>query len=253
MLNIPLVTAAFGGSGSGAVPGTASGARSGRVGALRRALAGMFLAGTALAPAAAQVLDLGGGSFSITTPASFAGFTSISNGLLTLNPNSTTSTLNLNIPLTDEVGILTVNKNGPRTVLLSAQSTHSGNTGISNGLLRTTVENALSPNSRLTINNTGVVDVSGLDQTIAALAGNVDGRLISLSLNPVVLTIGGSETATFNGTVEQDAGTITIVKSGTGVQGFTNSQNSFTGGISLLEGALRYGEVGSLGSGAIRG
>lgn len=120
-------------------------------------------------------------------------------------------------------------------------------------LVTTRVANALSPFSVLTIGTTAIVDLGGFDQQVAAVGGAADGVLRNTSLGnaPATLTIGGNVTRNFFGLISETGGAISIVKDGSGLQGFDNAANNFTGGVSLRGGTLRYGLDGSLGTGAI--
>lgn len=132
--------------------------------------------------------------------------------------------------------------------LLSAGSTHSGDTSINSSTVTTRVANALSPNSTLIL-NTAILNMAGFDQQIARLSGG--GTVTNDDAGAVTLTISGSGAAGFTGLISETAGVISIVKDGTGTQNFSDAANSFTGGISLRGGSLRYGADGSLGTGAI--
>ncbi len=216
-------------------------------------LGGLFLAGTALVPAAvsAQALDLGAGPLSIVQPSDFAGFTSISNGQLQLAPNVANPILNLNIPLDDSLGVITLTKVGVRTVILSANSTHSGLTSVTNGLLQMGVVSALSANSTLNVGNTGAVDLNGFNQTVNGLTGTLNGVITNSAAGPVSLIIGGADDYVHNGLITENAGAISLVMNNTGTQTLNNAGSTFTGGVTLNSGTLRVGPDGSLGTGQL--
>ena len=103
-------------------------ARSMRLGA---SAMGLLLAGTALAPAAAQVLDLGGVTVNRTNLNSI---TEVTNGTLRITP---APAFTYGGALTDSLGQLSLIKVGVQTLTLtgSGLNTYSGQTTVSTGLL----------------------------------------------------------------------------------------------------------------------
>ncbi|WP_416906839.1 MAG: beta strand repeat-containing protein [Polymorphobacter sp.] len=219
-------------------------------------ISGLVLASTALVPAsvAAQTIDLGTGSVTLNEAADFIPGSVFTNGEVIIQPFATFDPFLFDATLSDTLGPASLTKIGTRPLeLLSAGSTHSGETLLTASLVTTRVANALSPFSVLTIGTTAIVDLGGFDQQVAALGGAAGGILRNTSMvnAPATLTVGGSLTRNFFGLISETGGAISIVKDGSGLQGFDNAANNFTGGVSLRGGTLRYGLDGSLGTGAI--
>lgn len=216
-------------------------------------LVAAMLSGTALAPATAQVFDIGGGSLTVTN---FAGPplnnpTEITNGALRANI-SVDETYAGN--LTDSLGVLAFRKDGAAVLTLSGINTHSDTTTVSNGTLRAGSTTALSPNSLLSVSGPvgvpAVVDLGGFNNTVAALSGS-SRAVITSTGGAAVLTINSSLNTTYSGALQGDLG---ITKSGTGTQTFINSNPALaatnaTGPITLLAGGIAVGSNNALGSG----
>ncbi len=231
--------------------------RRGRTSLIGLSLTGIMLAGTALVPAVAnaQVYDItvqNGGTLSVITPAPLVGFNEVTNGQLNLRPNAASSPLTFNLSLTDSLGVLSVSKLGVNTVVLTGtNNTYSGNTAFNAGLVVAGAANTLSANSRLSIGNTGRFDLGGFGQIVNGLASGVGGQILNESPNAVTLTIQGANNTIYNGAIAETQGAVSIVKNGSSTQSFTNAANSFSGGVTLNSGILRYGADGSLGTGTL--
>ncbi len=220
-------------------------------------IAALMLAGTALAPAHAQVANLGGTTVSRNDFVSLPGFvgiepTEITNGLLRINP--LVNGLNYSGDLTDSGGLLTFVKFGVNNLTLSGVNTHSGITAVQGGRLILGSATALSPNSQLTVTGSAAalstLDMNGFNGTVRSLSGNATG-VVTAGSGPAVLTIDGPASQVFSGALQGNLG---IVKRGAGTQTFTNGDpvnapTTATGPITLQAGGLRLGSNNALGSG----
>jgi autotransporter-associated beta strand protein len=93
--------------------------------------------------------------------------------------------------------------------------------------------------------NHGTVRLAGFSETVNGLSGN--GTVNGLSGTPT-LTVGDRDaTATFNGVLQNTAGTLSITKIGAGTQTLSGS-NTFSGDLTLTAGTLRAGSATALGA-----
>lgn len=218
-------------------------------------LIAVMLSGTALAPATAQVFDLGGGPLTVTgfAGAPINGATEITNGALRANIAVAETYAG---SLTDSLGILSFRKDGLGVLTLSGVNTHSGTTSVTNGTLLAGSTTALSANSLLSVGGpvgvVAVVDLGGFNNTVAGLSGSSRAAITSTG-GAAVLTIDTDVNRLFSGALQGDLG---IIKTGTGTQTFTNADPALaattaTGPITLLEGGIAIGSNNALGSGVI--
>ncbi|WP_310497297.1 autotransporter-associated beta strand repeat-containing protein, partial [Sandarakinorhabdus sp.] len=223
-------------------------ARKGRLGRFGVSLSALMLAGTALAPAAAQVADLGGGVVNISnfgqlSPANPA---EITNGLLRITPSSATV---YGGDMTDSGGLFSLQKLGVNALTLSGVNTYSGATTISAGTLFAGSATGLSAFSTFTINGSSILDVAGFSSTVGGLAGG-NGGTVTNSGADAVFTVSNAGNTTFGGRI---TGGLRLVKTGSGqltlndISGLT----SFTGGTELNSGSLRVGSNTALGGGDV--
>src|SRR6185369_15651058 len=131
---------------------------------------------------------------------------------------------------------------------LAAAGSFSGGTAIQDGTLVMGIANALPSGSSVTlgtINNIGTLNLNGNALTVASLAtgGASFGNTVT-SASPATLTLGGSGTSTYGGSID---GAIALVKSGTGTQLLTGS-NSFSGGATIAGGILNVNSNAALGT-----
>ncbi|MFZ5783374.1 MAG: autotransporter domain-containing protein [Pseudomonadota bacterium] len=104
----------------------------------------------------------------------------------------------------------------------------------------------LSPNSAFTIASGGVLDVAATSQTIGSLAG---GGTVTNSVNSLgQLIVGGNNTSTtFSGNLQDGAGPLSLVKSGTGTM-ILSGVNSYSGGTTVQGGILQGSSSGLQGN-----
>jgi fibronectin-binding autotransporter adhesin len=139
-------------------------------------------------------------------------------------------------------------------VLSSANNTYSGGTIISAGILQLGVDNAIPGNTiggNVTV-NTATLDLNGHNNIINALNGNVSGVVDTFSGGTPTLTVGANgNSGTFNGTVQNSSGTLSLVKLGAGTQtlaGYSYSGQTLVAGgtLSLTTAGVLPGTPGNL-------
>ena len=136
-------------------------------------------------------------------------------------------------------GMIGLVKNGNGTLTLNAANTFTGAVVVNAGTLATGSAGLLADTANVTINSGGNYTVGAVD-TIASISGSG-----SLTLGDN-LTIGNS---TFNGNI---LGTSKIVTSGTLT--FSGNNSSWTGGMSVLNGAILIaGSDNAFGTGILAG
>lgn len=218
-------------------------------------LVAAMLSGTALAPATAQVFDIGGGTLSVTN---FAGPplnspTVVTNGTLRANIAAADSFGGV---FNDSLGVLALRKEGVGVLTLSGLNTHSGTTTVSNGRLVVGANGGLSVNSLLSVSGPvgtpAIVDLNGFEGGAAGLNGSTR-AIVTSTTGPGTLLIVSGLNHTYSGALQ---GQLNIVKSGAGTQTFTNADpalaaTTMTGTVRLLNGGIAVGSTNALGSGNI--
>ena len=141
--------------------------------------------------------------------------------------------------------------NGPSTADLIQNNIYLSNTG-------NAVE--LDPGSQAFVNGTiagnvldnGTFDLDGLNASIGALSGS--GVVTSSVSGPVTFSVGSTNSgAIFAGVIQNGAGSLTLTKTGTGVQTL-RGLSTYTGITTISAGTLRVGDgnaSASLGTGAV--
>jgi autotransporter-associated beta strand protein len=150
-------------------------------------------------------------------------------------------------------GPASLTKLGSQTLKIFNTNTYTGATTISAGTLQLGASNVL-PDGPGTGNVTvdGTLDLNTFSETINGLSGAASGIVDTVAGGTVTLTVGnGDGSGTFNGTVQNTAGTLGIVKTGSG-ELFLKGNNSFTGGVLVKNGTLNGGGTASaLGTGGV--
>lgn len=131
--------------------------------------------------------------------------------------------------------------------LNSFAHTYTGATIIaSNTTLATNFQNAIASSSSVTINNSGILDLSSNSQTINNLSG---GGIIKDSGGGCAITLNSTIPNTFSGTFDSSIGNITI--QGYAPLNLTGDNSSYTNGITVQRGILKIGSTSALGSGML--
>ncbi len=177
-----------------------------------------------------------------------------SNGGFTLAANGTINTTAITLigePITDVTnGIAShslLTSSGTGTLIVSnANNNYSGGTTISAGILQLGVDNAIPGNSvggDVIANAT--LDMNGHNNTINGLngAGSVDNTTGGNS----TLTIGANgDSGTFTGTIQNSAGTVSIIKVGAGTETFSGGI-FYSGTTTVSGGTLSISSAGGSG------
>ena len=98
----------------------------------------------------------------------------------------------------------------------------------------------------------GTLDLNGFSETINGLSGAASGVVDNLAGGAVTLTVGnGGGSGTIFGTIQNTAGSLGIVKVGSG-QLFLRGNSSFSGGVLVTNGTLNGGtSPNSMGTGGV--
>ena len=131
---------------------------------------------------------------------------------------------------------------GSSTFTLSGSSSFSGGTTVTSGTLIVSNANALG-NGGLTVNTNGML-INNVNAIVnGGLAGGVNGVVASRT-GASTLTVNTSGSSTYDGVLANNAGTLSFVKNGTGLQRLTGN-STYTGTTTVNSGTLAVD--GSLG------
>jgi fibronectin-binding autotransporter adhesin len=138
-----------------------------------------------------------------------------------------------------------VTKTGANMVTLTGTNTYAGATRIADGTLRAGSSTAFNNTSALVMGGTGALDLNGFN---AAFNGNVVAGSASTAITDNAAGTGTS-TVTFNQSTNASVSTAALITDGAsrkvavafannnGAQQFTNANNTFSGGLTLLPNA----------------
>ncbi|MEI7954815.1 MAG: autotransporter-associated beta strand repeat-containing protein [Verrucomicrobiota bacterium] len=148
---------------------------------------------------------------------------------------------------------LAITKIGTGTLSLSSVGTNSytGGTTISAGTLLLQNDRTLPSSGSVVIGSSGTLDVygrSGANAAMGSLTGT--GIVTNSSASAGTLTVGnGDVSTTFNGTLQDGTGLLSLAKSGLGTFTLTPAgNNAFSGGISISGGIIQVGNANALNS-----
>ncbi len=134
-------------------------------------------------------------------------------------------------------------QHGRDDATVSGTNTYFGATTINAGILQAGASNVFSPNSVVTINSTGRLDLNGFTNTIGGLTDSSTSSLVNLGSGTLIDNAGSNYT--FAGVI---SGTGGLTLAGTAELFLTNS-NTYTGGTSIGSGStLSVGNGSALGS-----
>jgi fibronectin-binding autotransporter adhesin len=154
----------------------------------------------------------------------------------------------------DNTGVTSVTKSGGGTWVLSGNSSYTGGTTVSDGLLQLNSSTALgSVNGALQVD--GVLNLNGNSVGVGNLSGGSTGKIWNNGpSNAVTFTIGNGNNGggTYAGVIANNngagSGTVALTKTGSGTITLTGS-NTYTGATAINNGTLGAGGAGALGSG----
>jgi autotransporter-associated beta strand protein len=148
-------------------------------------------------------------------------------------------------------------KSGTNTVLLSGDNTYSGNTTISAGTLRVGSTNGLPRDLDLdeedvpetgNVAVAGTLDLNAFSVQLNGLSGA--GTLDTLSGGTPVLTVGkNDQTSAFSGAIKNSAGSLQLIKIGTGILTLSGA-NTYSGGTIVSAGELLVSNASGSGTGS---
>ncbi|OYW76123.1 MAG: hypothetical protein B7Z37_10245 [Verrucomicrobia bacterium 12-59-8] len=142
-------------------------------------------------------------------------------------------------------------KAGDGTLILSnGSNNYGGTTTVAGGLLKLGANAAVPSTSALIVATAGVFDLAGFADTVGSLSGGITttGGMITNSGGAATLTIGVDNTSTvFGGIITNGANTLTLVKTGIGVQSLTGL-NSYVGRTSIQNGAISVTSLKNFGA-----
>ena len=161
-------------------------------------------------------------------------------GKITTAATAVTQTTGSSTIAAEISGAGSFSKAGAGTVTLSGANSYTGDTIVAGGVLATSGNERISDASVIKP-GTGAKLLLGGNETVRAVEGAATSAMVDLQ--GFNLTIGsGSSSNSFAGNI-MGAGTVT--KIGSGIQTF-NTNNSFTGGLTLKEGVIRMTGNGDL-------
>ena len=174
-------------------------------------------------------------------------------GELILINDSTAAPLTVNSQIINNgTSSVSLTTSGPGTTVLNAANTYSGPTNIDSGTLLLGNAAALPAAGAVNISQGATLDMGGRNAAIGSLngAGTIDNN------NPIntgnyTLTLGGNNSeSVFNGAVNNSAGSLALVKNGTGSLTLGGA-NTFSGGLTINNGTVNLDNVSAAGVGTL--
>jgi autotransporter-associated beta strand protein len=139
---------------------------------------------------------------------------------------------------------------------LSGNNNYTGATTVSLGTLKAGSTTAFGSNSATTVASGATLDLGGFSNAVGSLSGA--GTVTSSNAGAVTFTAGGDNTSTtFSGVIQDGAGVLSLVKTGSGKLTLTGA-NTYTGTTTISGGTLSVngslaGAVTVTGSGTLGG
>ncbi len=204
----------------------------------------------------------GAGTLILTGNSDYTGVTTITSGTLQLGQSGTSGSVasasivnnaTLVFDRSDAVtngalisGKGALIKNGNNTLMLSGSNKYTGGTTINSGVLKMGGAAALGATTgNLQVN--GRLDLNGFNLTVKNLSGH--GLVDSGTGGSVALTTNSTLSSTFSGILADGAGSLKLIKRGTGVLTLDQA-NTYTGGTDLA-GALNFNASQAIGVGPL--
>ena len=199
------------------------------------------------------IWDLNGGTAANQTVYSLAGSGQVNAAMLAADTTSHTLTLNGTAGSTEFSGSLNdgagsgkllLSKTGGSTELLSGANTYSGGTTISAGVLQAGSPTALG--AGLVTLNGGELDLNATALTANGISGtNVSSLVGNSAGSPATLTLGGSGTSVYGGSINDGGvGNAISLVNNSGVEELTGT-NSYSGTTTIAGGTLGLGTTGA--------
>jgi|GEM_PF-2589011 len=132
-------------------------------------------------------------------------------------------------------------------VILSGNNTNNGVYTVNSGGILTTLGTSALNNQSLA--NNGTVNVNGDVLKVGPLSGAGTVSTTASGARELAITMVAAS-AIFNGTIADGSGTLSLVKSGSGVQTL-NGANTYTGATTINAGGLTIGSAGSISGSSV--
>ena len=134
-------------------------------------------------------------------------------------------------------GSASLTKQGSQTLTILNANTYTGATTISAGTLQLGASNVLPDGAGTgNVTNNGTLDLNTFSDAINGLSGS--GTVDTVAGGTSTLTVGnGDGSGTFSGIIQNTAGTLALIKTGTNTQ-VLQGANTFTGGVTIKNGTL---------------
>ena len=134
---------------------------------------------------------------------------------------------------------------GPGTLIMTGSNSYTGGTTISAGVIQAGNSLALGASTAALAVNGGTLDLHGYGLNVGQLngAGTVN-NLLSTSSGSLIVG-NGNTSSTFSGTIQNTAGTINLIKMGSGTLTFS-TLNSYTGTTLVSGGTLLLANTAAL-------
>ncbi|WP_157772396.1 autotransporter-associated beta strand repeat-containing protein [Lacunisphaera limnophila] len=174
-------------------------------------------------------------------------------GTITLNKGVTLTaaaggTVAFTGALDGNTGTQNITKSGDGTVLLSnTGNDFNGTTTITAGTLRLGAAGVITDGSAVSVASGATLDLNTFSETIGSLAG---AGTVNLASGTQTLTTGGNNgTTEFSGVIQDNAGTLALVKNGTGALTLSGAgANTFDGDVTINAGTLIAAKNTALGA-----
>jgi autotransporter-associated beta strand protein len=156
--------------------------------------------------------------------------------------NTATNYIWQNAPISGS-GSLTIMGVNTVEFLSPGETTYTGATTVSGGVLQAGAANVFSPNSAYTVNAT--LDLNGFDNTIGSISGT--GTVTNSGIGTIAtLTVGQNDTSTeFDGTLQDGNDSLALTKIGTGTLLLTGN-NTYSGPTTISTGTIAAGSSTAL-------
>jgi autotransporter-associated beta strand protein len=147
---------------------------------------------------------------------------------------------------------LTLDAANTRTLSIGTSlNDYSGNTTVNGGTLKLLVSEVIphgAGKGNLTVNAPGIFDLNTFAETVNGLSGS--GIVDTVAGGTPVFTVGSNNaTSTFSGTIKNTAGSLALVKTGTGTLTLAGA-NTYSGTSSVTGGTLQFATTAALYNGA---
>jgi len=208
-----------------------------------------------------RLSQLGTGTLTLTGANSYTGTTTIAAGTLQIGNGGTSGSIastgianssTLAFNRSDAVGYSSVITGsgglwqvGTGTLVLTGSNAYTGGTVVKRGTVRLGNDSALGRGS-LAMDG-GTLDLAGRSILVTSLSGATGGLVTSSTTGAFVFTSSQSTNSTFAGSLQNGAGEMAFVKSGSGTLSLTGS-NSYAGGTTLDAGTLSLAHGSALGT-----